>query len=351
MSDTANLSGEVLKAQKKSKVSFSHVLKNIVEFKGWEFVFKALLIGFGIWGVYNLGLIYTLHTSEEYAHVPKFSIYDFKLSFVFVLGFFLYKRLVEFVFFGPLKNCLDPEKFPTEEDKIERAKKACKWVNSIIYYSASTLICYYLFHDEFFFPTMLGGNSTCSNIFMYTPGAPPTIPNGRIFYMLQFGCHLHTLIDHVVYKWSDPKFWEMFLHHGVAVFLIFFSYMTGEIAVGILVLFTHDPGDIFLDLVRLYNDYRYRKTPIVATIYATFMFVWIFFRLYAFPKCIVGNALDVFNSRTDWGIYKSPYAYLMMMLVSLVALHIYWFFFIIRIAINIITKKKEFNSYDKKKNG
>ncbi len=335
----------------KKKFGFRHILKDIVEFKGWELLFKVLLYGFVVWGLYNLTIIYRFHNDEQFAHLPKFSVYDFKYSLVFAFCFFLYKNACELIFFNMIKNNLNPEKFPTEEEKNERAKKACKWVMSIIYYSVSTISAYVLFKDEYFFPPMLLGSGQCSALFKYTPYAP-NIPNGTWFYMVQFGCHLHTLIDHVVFKWKDPKFWEMFLHHGMAVFLIFFSYMTNEVAVGILVLFTHDPGDIFLDLVRFYNDFKKRNEYLVGIFYSAFMFVWVYFRLYSFPCCIVKEAFHKLDSKpaAEWGYLYSPYMYLFMMLSALVLLHVYWFFFIVRIAINIVTKKKEYNIYDRKKN-
>jgi hypothetical protein len=336
-------------ASKNKKKSFNNLLKRIVEFKGWEFVFKVLLFGFCLWGVHSLSIIYIFHTSPEFADIPKFSIYDFKISFFFAFCFFLYKTFCEWFFFNMIMRNLNPEKFPTEEDKRERAKKGCKWVMSIIYYTCSTLTAWYLFREEYFFPKMLLGEGECSAIFKHTPAAP-SIPNGVMFYMVQFGCHLHTLIDHVIFKWKDPKFWEMFLHHGIAVFLIFFSYMTNEISVGILVLFTHDPGDIFLDLVRFYNDLTNKNQALLGCFYAGFIFVWVFFRLYAFPACIVQSAYIKLREKEDWGLLYSPYWYLFCMLTALVLLHVYWFFFILRVAINLVMKRKEPNIYDRKKN-
>lgn len=267
------------------------MLRSVIEFKGWELIFKFLFAAFVVWGAYVLSIIYEFHTSPLYAHFRKFSISDFRISFLFAACFFFYKKIVEFLFTNLVKRNLDVEKFPSEEERAERAKKACKWIMCIMYYTTSTLVCYMLFKDQFFFPPMLGGSGSCPNIFMYQPEAPE-IPYGQIFYMVQFGCHLHTLIDHVIFKFREPKFWEMFLHHAVAVFLIFFSYMSNEIAVGILVLFVHDPGDIFLDAVRFYNDLKIRNDIGVFILYVSFMGVWMYFRLYSFPACIVKEAFN-----------------------------------------------------------
>jgi len=198
---------------------------------------------------------------------------------------------------------------------------------------------------------MLGGHGSCPDIFKYMPEAPD-IPYGQIFYMVQFGCHLHTFFDHIIFKFREPKFWEMFLHHGVAVFfLIFFSYMSNEIAVGILVLFVHDPGDIFLDAVRFYNDLKIRNDIGVFILYVSFMGVWCYFRLYCFP-IIVGEVMKTVFRQGASGqapFLHPAYNYLIAMLCALVVLHVYWFAFIVRIALNIALKKKEYNTYDNKK--
>ncbi len=65
----------------------SSILKEIAEFKGWELIFQCLMYGFLIWALYNLQIIYTFHTDPEWADIPKYSIYDFKLALVFVAVF------------------------------------------------------------------------------------------------------------------------------------------------------------------------------------------------------------------------------------------------------------------------
>ena len=118
------------------------------------------------------------------------------------------------------------------------------------------------------------------------------------FYMLQLGVHLYTLIDHVFLRLNEPKYYEVLLHHGVSVFLIFFSYLSNSVAVGSMVLFTHDPGDIFLDLSRVYNDYKGAKKSIVIGIFLIFVVQWIFLRLYVFPWCIIRATIDFSLSLT-----------------------------------------------------
>jgi len=243
-----------------------------------------------------------------------------------------------------MKKRIDPSKFPTEEERNARAKHSCVWVSNIIYYTCSTLTAFFLFKDQDFFPKELGGKA--DSIMMYV-GFPERkdYPYAVLFYMIQFGCHLHTLIDYCVNKWRAPKFWEMFLHHCLAVFLIFFSYLTNNLRCGILVLFVHDPCDVFLCLNRVIGDMKNPSQLVKYGNYVMFVVAWVFFRLYAFPKCIVGSAYSAFM-KFDLGDLTSPMLFLILMLSSLVILHSYWFLLILRILVTMLTGKKNYNLYD-----
>jgi len=320
------------------------ILKEIIEFKGWELIFQGLMYAFLAWAIYNLKIIYDFHTSPDWEKVPKHSIYDFKLSLIMVAVFVGYKAACQRIFFNIMKKRIDPTKFPTEEERNARAKHSCIWVGNIIYYTFSTLCAFFLFRDQDFFPKELGGNAEA--VAMYE-GLPyrRDYPHAKLFYMIQFGCHLHTLIDYCVYKWRAPKFWEMFLHHCLAVFLIFFSYLTNNLRVGILVLFVHDPCDVFLCVNRVIGDMKNPSQIVKYANYVMFVVGWVFFRLYAFPKCIVGSAFSYYMAH-DMGYLTSPMLFLMLMLSCLVILHSYWFIFILRILVNMLRGKKNYNSYD-----
>jgi hypothetical protein len=320
------------------------ILKGIAEFKGWELIFQGLMFTFFIWAIYNLQIVYEFQTGVEWAHIPKFSIYDFKLALIFVAVFLGYKTACNRIFFNMIKSRLDPVKFPTEEDRNARAKNSCNWVGNIIYYTCSTIAAFLLFKDQDFFPKELGGKA--DPVMMYE-GFPSIkqYPYAVMFYMIQFGRHLHTLVDYCVYKWRDPKFWEMFLHHNMAVFLIFFSFLVGGMRFGIIVMFVHDPSDVFLCLGRLFADFKNHSWVVQYFNVVGLIFTWIFFRLYAFPKCVISSGISYFMVH-DVGRLTSPVLFMTLMAAALVVLHFYWFVFIIRIVITILRGKKNYNSYD-----
>lgn len=345
--DTKNKPEERLRSKEKTSViAFIHsILNEAAEFKGWQFIFQVLLFTFVIWAAYNLKILYEFHNSLEYAHIPKYSVYDLKYSLILVTVFLGYKNASQVVFRNFIKNSLDPKKFPTEEDKEKRAKITTVWLSNMIYYTFSSVTCFLLFRDQDFWPKLLGGKGDVSNAFKALPGQ---IPYGQEFYMVQFACHLHSLIDYVVYKWRDHTFWEMFLHHSLAVFLVFFSYCTNNIAIGILVLFVHDPCDVWLYIIRLLSDSKYKSIAAKGLGYVVFIYVWAYLRLFAFPRCIIKGCFD-FISSADAGILYSPYLFMALMLTALLVLHFYWFVFIIRIMFALFRGKSNWNVYDNKK--
>jgi hypothetical protein len=328
-------------------ITFQSLLKEILEFQGWEIIFQVLLYGFIAWGTYGLYHIYLFHHDPTFAEVPKFSIYDLKISLIPALFFFGYKRFCLWILHPWIKRGLDPVKYPTEESRVIRATKGSIWLGDIVYYICSSILNFMLFKNEFFFPGYLGGPGECTDLYKYTPYVPH-IPYGVLYYQIQFGWHFHKLIDHVVYKWSDPSFWEMFLHHFVAVFLVFFSFLTNQLPVGLLVFMTHDPCDIFLYSNRFYHDRKDKKNFIHAIIYLLFVFVWVYLRLFVFPKCVVGQAFYTLQAFLNDKLYPI-YLYMILMMSALVCLHLYWFVYIVRIMIGLVLGKKEANYYDGRK--
>lgn len=320
------------------------IIREIADFKGWELIFQVLLYGFIAWAVYNISVIYELHTSPAYAHIPQYSIYDFKLALLMVIVFLLYKYAAQYVLYHLIKDKIKLDKYPKEEDKVNRIKQCSVWIANLIYYTGSSLAAYFLFKDQPFFPKALGGQGGATEMFKGMPYVQ-NIPYGIEFYMVQFACHLYTLIDYCVYKRKAVQFWEMFLHHSMAVFLIFFSYMTGGIRVGIMVLYVHDPCDVLVYGNRIFSELKNPWKPAQYFSYICLIVGWVYFRLFAFPKAIVGAAFDYVLSG-DLGILYSPHLFMTLMLASLVILHIYWFICILKVLVNMVTGKKHYNDYD-----
>jgi len=72
------------------------------------------------------------------------------------------------------------------------------------------------------------------------------------FYIIQFGKHFARGFGHIFIK-SEGNFYEYTLHHGLAIFLIVFSYLINLWMMGIWVLLVHDISDFWLILGRGYD--------------------------------------------------------------------------------------------------
>ena len=75
-------------------------------------------------------------------------------------------------------------------------------------------------------------------------------------------------------------FVEMMLHHVVTVSLIVFTIMVNTTDGGMIVLFVHHIGDVFISVARILVDVH-TKSSVVA--FLTMMVVWAYTRLYAYP--------------------------------------------------------------------
>jgi len=92
----------------------------------------------------------------------------------------------------------------------------------------------------------------------------------------------------------------------MSVFLISFSYMANFVPVGTIILFTHDPGDVLLDINRVLNDWHPRPSSFIDITYVSFVVSWIFLRLGVFPGCLIKATVE---STISWGSHPTLHPY------------------------------------------
>lgn len=127
-----------------------------------------------------------------------------------------------------------------------------KWSYSILYYFLSSTAGLYLIKDTSYYPSWLGGSGACLNQFQNAPYLPEATNAMKLFYLFQFGKHFSRLFSHMFIK-QEGNYYEYVLHHSLSTFLIFFSYLTNQWLVGIMVLICHDLSDLFLIMARGYK--------------------------------------------------------------------------------------------------
>jgi len=138
-------------------------------------------------------------------------------------------------------------------------------------------------------------------------------------------------------------FWQMMTHHGVTILLLSISWSINMVRVGTLVLFSHDAGDVLIELSKLFRYARWQKQ--LTILFCIFMCVWIGTRLIYYPFwviwSIVVDAPAFIQSDYRWEkIFQAPIVprILMVLLCSLVALHIFWTWILIRVALQSLNK-------------
>lgn len=185
---------------------------------------------------------------------------------------------------------MSEQRFKDKADALKRAEQHCKWMFDVVYYTCTTIIGYLIIRKTDFLPNYLGGSGSCSNIYVGHPKVQD-IKFLNLYYQIQAGSHLYTFINQIWCKRNDTKFYEYALHHGLALFLIWFSYMMNLTQVGILVLILHDPADVFLILARAYTDYKFRKKYVNIAIYTICYLTWVYTRVVSFQVCCIWESI------------------------------------------------------------
>lgn len=147
------------------------------------------------------------------------------------------------------------------------------------------------------------------------------------YYAIAIGYHGHrTLMQFFDYKRKD--FWALLVHHWVTLALILLSWHFGLTQHGCLVLFCHDNADAMLMLAKVCDFEQWNTVKEI--IFALFAICWMCSRVGLFSwKVIYPLFTPAF---IPYGCH--PYYWLFIpLLLSLLALHFYWSWMIIKMVI------------------
>eukprot|EP00933_Yihiella_yeosuensis_P038831 TRINITY_DN32770_c1_g1_i1.p1 TRINITY_DN32770_c1_g1~~TRINITY_DN32770_c1_g1_i1.p1 ORF type:complete len:324 (+),score=42.15 TRINITY_DN32770_c1_g1_i1:58-1029(+) len=258
---------------------------------------------------------------EEY---PRYS--DFYQALSIFVGM-LVAQLMFRTLFKYVALAMIPKK-PRWSTAVYGAKitRCCDSVFKCVYYAAMTTWCFALLRDEPWFPRLLGGSGETRHCF--TGGYPfqTVSPELRRFYLTAIGYHLSE-VAMLLLEVRLPDFWEMMLHHTVAMFLVFLSYILNFVRIGSLVLFLHGGTDIFIYLSKALVDTPATRCSIMAYFALIIAYVW--FRIIVFPVAIMRSAW--IESVQEAGQDLFGWAFLNFSLCLLLLLHMYWFGLILKI--------------------
>jgi len=152
----------------------------------------------------------------------------------------------------------------------------------------------------------------------------------NLYYQIELGCYIHQLHWTEVSR-SDAL--EMILHHVITIILILCSYLVNFTRVGTSILLTHDFADVFLEVGKCFNytsktpEFKRWAGPITDTLFGCFAVSFLVTRLVLYPRFMLYSVL--FESPAILGMW-SGYWVFASMLSSLQALHVFWFYLILR---------------------
>ncbi|CAH8488798.1 unnamed protein product [Schistosoma rodhaini] len=186
-----------------------------------------------------------------------------------------------------------------------------------------------------------------NNIFKIGYFDIPTPPDYYWLYTLQLGFYLHSLWSvFFMDSWRKDSS-VLVLHHCLALLLLEASLLLRIHRAGVLTLFLHDLCDVFLEISKINVYLRIRRgkpyaihMTIANIFFALFATSWVVLRLYLFPLKVL--------YASSWGAYiclvgreNRGFLFFNLLLWGLFVMHIYWFTFIVRMTIRLVTSPLE----------
>lgn len=187
-----------------------------------------------------------------------------------------------------------------------------------------------LFCHEAWFPTVLGGDGECSNLFMEYPNWPISKQSALIFLHVQLGTYIYLAADVLVFNRQAGRktnYGQLLFHHSIAISLLSISLFFNFIQIGIVMSFLHNLSDSTRCLNRFVGDLRISfLTPSLFTI--TFFInlgFWIYTRILILPLCVI---VQITKNIPSWGSdywFNLPVlSYCVLLAIGLYLLQCYW---------------------------
>lgn len=126
--------------------------------------------------------------------------------------------------------------------------------------------------------------------------------------------------------------------------------MSNQMLAGAMILIVHDMSDILMAGCRAYLETKYENKFRSAICYLSLLSIWIFCRIIVFPFCLLSNVyVNAPLNSDEWYIIDFEYKYLLSMAFVLYVMHLYWTFYLMKVGVNSLIKKKMVNVHEKQK--
>jgi len=186
----------------------------------------------------------------------------------------------------------------------------------VVYFLFATMWGYYVISDQYYMPKSLGGKGDFNLMMKEYPYAKHA-PGLKEYLLVTMGYHVGGLINHFV-SVRRNDFFEMALHHIVALYLFGGCYMFNLWEGGSVIAFLHDIADITGNLTKTLTNTNYDTAT--AVVFITTMIVWFYTRCFLLATYIY--SIWTMEMNFDSGIVQPFFCYL---LGCMYLLHCYWF--------------------------
>ncbi|SOV82344.1 translocation associated membrane protein, putative [Plasmodium sp. gorilla clade G3] len=163
------------------------------------------------------------------------------------------------------------------------------------------------------------------------------------FYILQIS-YWFSCLFYLNYEIRRKDYYVFVLHHLSTIILLTYSHVLNFWRVGLLILFVHDIVDIVLYVSKLLNYTNLKSRIFLTFFYILFVLYYFFFRIFLYFYYIVLplSNTKIIRSYTDGFISSHKDVpgglVLLIFLWTLMAMHVYWFFLILKMSRVFIIK-------------
>ena len=100
---------------------------------------------------------------------------------------------------GPINSILHSKY--EGETRIHKHKLILKLAYDVLFYLFITVLSYLLFVNEYWFPSMVGGCGSCSNLYKDYPNWPEgSADKLEMYFLIQLGIHVFSVFEMIVIK-------------------------------------------------------------------------------------------------------------------------------------------------------
>ncbi|KDO28963.1 hypothetical protein SPRG_20068 [Saprolegnia parasitica CBS 223.65] len=175
----------------------------------------------------------------------------------------------------------------------------------------------------------------------------------ELLYMAQLAIWIYTAFSCKFLEEIRKDYVIMMTHHVVTIALVSWSYAQGYLPIGVLILLVHDASDIPVDLMKMANYLKLggaRGFFVTEILFAIVLSMWFVVRLYLFPTKLINSAfwenreacMASLTDAHDLRILRFPGVPMWFgfnaLLLTLLALHIWWGFLLVRLLVTVMTK-------------